>query len=75
MIFAQTNDLDYIRVILCKIHVLSAISGLTGWPRPAGRLKRFEVRQALSPKVLEAIGRQFGVAHRMLDVPVPEIGL
>jgi hypothetical protein len=29
----------------------------------------------LSPKVLKAIRRQLGVAHRMLDIAVPEICL
>src|ERR1700674_1982124 len=29
----------------------------------------------LAPKVLEPCRRQLGVAHRVLDVPVPEIGL
>jgi hypothetical protein len=27
------------------------------------------------PEIFEPIGRQLGVAHRMLDVPMPEIGL
>jgi len=27
------------------------------------------------PKVLEPIRRQFGVTYRMLDIPVPEVGL
>ena len=29
----------------------------------------------VSPKILKPTGRQFGVAHRVLDVPVPEISL
>src|SRR5262249_47367466 len=32
-------------------------------------------RQRSTPKVPEAIGRHFGVAHRVLDVLVPEIVL
>src|SRR5262245_29508985 len=31
--------------------------------------------RSVSPKVFEAIGRHFGVAHRVLDVLVPEIVL
>src|SRR5262245_60489826 len=32
-------------------------------------------RQRSTPKVLEPVGRHFGVAHRVLDVLVPEVVL
>jgi hypothetical protein len=43
---------------------------------PAAALPRISISgRWLSPKVLEAIRCQLGIAHRVLDVPMPEPGL
>jgi hypothetical protein len=38
-------------------------------------LASFVRRHSLPPEGLEPIGRQLGVAHRVLDIAVPKVGL
>jgi hypothetical protein len=54
----------------CKLH-----GGKSTGPRTPEGLERSRRASALSPEILETIRRQLGVAHRVLDVLVPELCL